>query len=112
MAKKANRRKSRVWSKADERDLKAHSRAKTPVAKISKMTKRTIGALKRKAGKLGLALGHRRKSRVWSKADERDLKAHSRAKTPVAKISKMTKRTIGALRRKAGKLGLALGHRR
>ena len=60
MAKKAKRRKLRVWSKADERDLKAHSRAKTPVAKISKVTKRTVGSLRRKAGKLGLALGHRR----------------------------------------------------
>jgi len=60
MAKKAKGRKTRAWSKADERDLRAHSRAKTPVAKISKMTKRTVGALRRKAGKLGLALGHRR----------------------------------------------------
>jgi len=42
----------------------------------------------------------------------RELKAHSRSKTPVAKISKLTKRTKGALRQKALHMGLPLGHRR
>jgi hypothetical protein len=40
------------------------------------------------------------------------LKAHSRSKTPVVKISKLTKRTIGALRQKALTLGIPLGHQR
>jgi hypothetical protein len=48
----------------------------------------------------------------WTKDDLRELKAHSRAKTPVAKISKMTKRSESALREKAFSLGLALGHQR
>jgi hypothetical protein len=42
----------------------------------------------------------------------RELKAHSRSKTPVLKISKLTKRTVGALRQKALALGISLGHRR
>jgi hypothetical protein len=50
--------------------------------------------------------------KAWTKADTKELKAHSKAKTPVTKISKAMKRTIGALRRKAGKMGLPLGHRR
>ena len=50
--------------------------------------------------------------REWTKEDLRDLKAHSKAKTPVAKISKLTKRTVGALRQQAFKMGLSLGHRR
>jgi NADH:ubiquinone oxidoreductase subunit len=52
------------------------------------------------------------KRREWTKADLRDLKAHSKAKTPVNKISKATKRTAGALRAKAFQLGIGLGHQR
>jgi hypothetical protein len=48
----------------------------------------------------------------WTKDDLRTLKAHSKAKTPVVKISKVMKRTVGALRRKAGILGVGLGHLR
>jgi hypothetical protein len=50
--------------------------------------------------------------REWTKADIRDLKAHSKTKTPVVKISRAMKRTIGALRQQAFKLGVSLGHRR
>jgi len=48
----------------------------------------------------------------WTKEHVRDLKKHSRVKTPVAVISKAMKRTVGALRQQARKLGLPLGHRR
>jgi hypothetical protein len=54
----------------------------------------------------------RRKRRAWTREHVRELKAHSRSKTPVAKISKQMKRTPGALRQKALDLGLPLGHRR
>jgi hypothetical protein len=40
------------------------------------------------------------------------LKAHSKAHTPVVQIAKAMKRTEGALRRKAGILGIGLGHDR
>ena len=50
--------------------------------------------------------------REWTKEHLKELKGHSRAKTPVVKISKAMKRTIGALRQKALVLGLPLGHRR
>jgi NADH:ubiquinone oxidoreductase subunit len=52
------------------------------------------------------------KRREWTKADLKELKAHSKARTPVGKISKETKRTIGALRQKAFQLGIGLGHQR
>jgi hypothetical protein len=59
MAKKA--RRTRVaWSKAHLRELKGHSRAKTPVKKVAKAMKRSEGALRQKAFSLGLPLGHRR----------------------------------------------------
>jgi hypothetical protein len=50
--------------------------------------------------------------RPWTKADHRELKAHSQNRTPVAKISRSMKRTVGGLRQQALKLGLGLGHRR
>jgi hypothetical protein len=52
------------------------------------------------------------KRKPWSKVDHRTLKAHSKAKTPVVTISKQMKRTIGALRQQALKLGIGLGHQR
>jgi hypothetical protein len=44
--------------------------------------------------------------------EHRELKAHSKSKTPVIKISKQMKRTVGALRQQASKLGVSLGHQR
>ena len=52
------------------------------------------------------------KRKPWSKDEYRTLKAHSKAKTPVVKISKQMKRTISALRQQALKLGVGLGHQR
>ena len=48
----------------------------------------------------------------WTKEDERELRAHSKARTPLPQIAKKMKRTERALRRKAGILGIGLGHRR
>jgi len=50
--------------------------------------------------------------RAWSKQDERELKKHSKSKTPVRTISRTMKRTQGALRQKARHLGILIGHRR
>jgi hypothetical protein len=60
MATKTKRAKWREWTKEDIREIKGHSRARTSVAKISKVMKRTAGALRQKAWDLGLSLGHRR----------------------------------------------------
>ena len=69
------------------------------------MAKRTKVARK-KNGRRG------EKKRAWSKEDHRELKKHSKAKTRVSAISRAMKRTVGALRQQALKLGLPLGHRR
>jgi len=50
--------------------------------------------------------------REWTKEDIRDIKAHSKARTPVAKLVKLTRRSEGSLRQKALSLGIGLGHRR
>ena len=61
VAKKTKRRiVRREYTKADERELRAHSKAKTPIVRIVKLTKRTEGSLRQKAMKLGISLGHRR----------------------------------------------------
>ena len=46
----------------------------------------------------------------WSKEEVKELKTHSKARTPVTKVSKVMKCTVGALRRRAGILGVGLGH--
>jgi hypothetical protein len=60
VAKKARKIVRREYTKADVKELRVHSKARTPVAKIAKLTKRTEGSLRQKAQKLGIKLGHRR----------------------------------------------------
>jgi hypothetical protein len=48
----------------------------------------------------------------WTKEDLRELKAHSKAKTPAVKVAKAMKRTEAAVRQKAKTIGIGLGHRR
>jgi hypothetical protein len=61
------KRKLRAWTKKDIAELKAHSKSRTPVAKISKVMKRTVDALRRKAGIVGIRLGHHRDGRSRQK---------------------------------------------
>lgn len=60
MVKKTAKVKHSPWTKAMHAELRRHSKAKTPVAKISKLMKRSAGALRQQALKLGIGLGHRR----------------------------------------------------
>jgi hypothetical protein len=61
MAKKAKRRVKRaLWTKDNLAELRKYSKDKLPVTKISKLMKRTAGALRQKARVLGIKLGHRR----------------------------------------------------
>lgn len=60
MPKSAKKIVRREYTKADVRELRAHSKAKTPVARIAKLTKRSVGSLRQKALRLGIPLGHRR----------------------------------------------------
>jgi len=53
-----------------------------------------------------------RARREYSKTDLKELRAHSKAKTPVREIARLTKRTEAALRVKARNLGIPLGHQR
>src|SRR6185295_20597 len=60
MAKKAKAKKAKrvAWSRAHHAELRKHSKNRTPVSKISKLMKRTVGALRQQALKLGIGLGH------------------------------------------------------
>ena len=48
----------------------------------------------------------------WTKEDLRQLKVHSKKKTPAAEVAKAMKRTEAAVRQKATTIGIGLGHRR
>jgi hypothetical protein len=58
--KKTKRTSRKLYTKEDIRVLKAHSKARTPVAKIAKTMKRSVASLRNKAVTLGIGLGHRR----------------------------------------------------
>jgi hypothetical protein len=61
MAKKTKRSRKRVlWTRADRAELRKHSKSRAPVAKISKLMKRTVGALRQQASSMGISLGHQR----------------------------------------------------
>lgn len=62
MAKKKRKTRSyKRWTDADIRALKKYSREKLPVAKVSRMMKRTEATIRMKAYSLGLSMGHRRR---------------------------------------------------
>ena len=60
MVKQTKKRVRREYTKEDVKELRSHSKAKTPVARIVKVTKRTEGSLRQKARALGISLGHQR----------------------------------------------------
>lgn len=64
MAKRIVRRE---WTVQDEKELKRHSKNKTPIKDISKALKRTPGAIRQKARNLGISVGHRQRTRKRSK---------------------------------------------
>ena len=62
MAKKnaKNKLARKPYTASDIKMLKTHSKARTPVAKLVKMMKRSEGSLRQKALSLGIGLGHQR----------------------------------------------------
>ena len=58
MKSRTNKRKE--YTKEDVKLLRAHSKSRTPVVKLSKLMKRSEGSLRQKARTLGIGLGHQR----------------------------------------------------
>jgi hypothetical protein len=81
---------------------------------MAKQMKKKAAKANNAGHKTGNKIGHNHTTerRAWTKEDQRSLKTHSKAKTPVAAISKEMARTVGAIRQQAVKLGISLGHRR
>ena len=75
-----------------------------------------LSELANKAGEEIMTKTIARKKRIvrrdWTRADVKELRQHSRDKTPVKTISRALKRTPASLRQKARALGIPLGHRR
>jgi hypothetical protein len=65
-----------------------------------------------KENKLAKATKKTPARKPYTAADIKLLKQHSKARTPVVKISKQMKRSVGSLRQKALDLGIGLGHQR
>ena len=65
-----------------------------------------------KAKKLVKAKKRKIPRKPYTPVDTKLLRQHSKARTPVAKIAKLMKRSEGSLRQKALALGISLGHRR
>jgi hypothetical protein len=57
---KAKKPARKPYTTFDIKLLKQHSKARTPVTKISKLMKRSEGSLRQKALTLGTGLGHQR----------------------------------------------------
>jgi hypothetical protein len=60
MAKRVKKVIRRPYTKTDVKELRAHSKARTPVARIARQMKRSEGSLRQKARMLNISLGHRR----------------------------------------------------
>ena len=60
MVKAKKKRSRKPYTAADIKLLKQHSKARTPVAKLAKLMKRSEGSLRQKAQTLGIGLGHQR----------------------------------------------------
>lgn len=87
MAKKAKAKTAKTAAKSKK--AKTVAKSATKAAKKAKITRRE-----------------------YTKDDIKELRAHSKARTPVVEIARLTKRTVGSLRQKALKLGIGLGHQR
>jgi hypothetical protein len=59
----------------------------------------------------GVDMAKKTKRRPWTKQDIRELKTLARKKTPAAKIARSIKRTEGATRQQAFKMGVSLDSR-
>jgi hypothetical protein len=86
---KAKTAKTAAKSKKAKKATKVVAKSATKAAKKGKITRRE-----------------------YTKEDIKELKAHSKARTPVVEIARLTNRTVGSLRQKALKLGIGLGHQR
>lgn len=85
---------------------KAKAKTAKTAAKSSKKAKTVAKSAAKPAKKTKIT------RREYTKDDIKELRAHSKARTPVSEIAKLTKRTVGSLRQKALKLGIGLGHQR
>jgi len=60
VAKKATKKKivRKEYTVSDVKLLKTHSKARTPLSKLTRLMKRSEGSLRQKALTLGIGLGH------------------------------------------------------
>jgi hypothetical protein len=95
-----------------ENDVAKKATKATKAAKTTKAGSAKASATKASSAKPAKATTKKVSRKEYTADDIKLLKAHSKSKTPVAKLAKLMKRTEGSLRQKALKLGIGLGHQR
>jgi hypothetical protein len=58
--KRIKRAARKPWTTIDERNLRQHSKARTPAKRVARQMRRSEGATRQKAHSMGLSLGERR----------------------------------------------------
>jgi hypothetical protein len=71
-----------------------------------------IESLRFEESKVAKTKKKKRARKLYTSADVKLLRQHSKLKTPVSKIARVMKRSEGSLRQKALALGIGLGHQR
>jgi hypothetical protein len=71
-----------------------------------------VNLIQQRSGRCKVVKRRTAARKPYTASDVKLLKQHSRARTPVSKIAKQMKRSVGSLRQKALKLGIGLGHQR
>ena len=83
--------KQRIWTPAEIRRLALLAKQDVPAAEVARTLHRSFYSTKKKASRLGLALGADGR---WSRREVNDLKALAKDKRPVAYMALVLHRTL------------------
>jgi len=107
---KRNTRKQRFWTDRELRRLKSLAKQNMPAARVARALDRPVHSVKKKASRLGIALGGGK--RQWTAADVRRLKALARKRKSLPNIAKSLRRSVAAAERAASTFGVSLDFRK
>lgn len=110
MADKRRKQRQRAWTDAEIRRLKLLASQEATAAEAARALRRPLDSTKKKASRLGIALGIGR--RRWTAAELRQLKALAKKRRPLPAIAKLLKRTVFATERMASVQQISLDTRR
>ena len=107
---KQGKRRQRFWTERELRRLKSLARQKMSAARLARALHRPVHSVKKKASRLGIALGGGK--RQWTPADVRRLKALAKKRKSLPYIAKSLRRSIPATERAASTFRVSLDFRK